>query len=63
MESPKRLYRSKTERMIGGVCGGLAHYFNIDPTLVRLVFVLTMLVSIPSPLIYLMMWIIMPEEP
>lgn len=49
--------------MIGGVCGGLAHYFNIDPTVVRLLFVITILLSFPSPLIYLIMWIITPEEP
>ena len=47
--------RSKTDRMIGGVCGGLARYFNIDPTIVRLVFVLAVLLGGASPLIYLVL--------
>ncbi len=54
--------RSKTDRMIGGVCGGLARYFNIDPTIVRLVFVLAVLLGGASPLIYLVLWVVMPEE-
>jgi len=41
----KRLYRSRSERMIWGVCGGLAKYFDMDPTLVRIIAVLTILVS------------------
>ena len=40
METPNRLYRSHSDYMIGGVCGGLGKYFKIDPTLVRLAFVL-----------------------
>ena len=36
----KRLYRSRDERMISGVCGGIAKYFNVDPTLIRLLFVI-----------------------
>jgi phage shock protein C len=40
MDTPKRLYRSRTDRMIAGVCGGLAKHFGIDPTLVRLAFVI-----------------------
>ena len=38
--SDKRLYRSRIQRMLCGVCGGIGEYFNIDPTLIRLVFVL-----------------------
>ena len=58
-----RLYRSRTDRMIGGVCGGLGKYLNVDPTLVRLVFVLTALFGGPGLLAYLIMLIVVPEEP
>ncbi|MCS6839531.1 MAG: PspC domain-containing protein [Roseiflexus sp.] len=57
-----RLVRSKSDRMIAGVCGGLARYFNIDPVIVRLVFVLAVLFGGVSPLIYVVLWIVMPEE-
>lgn len=59
----KRLYRSENERMIAGVCGGLAEYFNIDPTLVRLVFAVAFIVGFGSPgLLYLLLWIVMPNQ-
>jgi phage shock protein C len=56
-----RLTRSATDSMIGGVCGGLARYFGIDSTIVRLIFVLAVLSGL-SPLIYVVLWIIMPKE-
>jgi phage shock protein C len=56
-----RLVRSTSDRMIGGVCGGLARYFGIDATIVRLVFVLAVLSGL-SPFIYLILWIVMPQE-
>ncbi|WP_298817025.1 PspC domain-containing protein [Chloroflexus sp.] len=56
-----RLTRSATDSMIGGVCGGLARYFGIDSTIVRLIFVLAVLSGL-SPLIYIVLWIIMPKE-
>lgn len=59
----KKLYRSKKNRMIAGVCGGLGDYFNIDPTLVRLLFVLIGLAVGGGFLLYLLLWLIMPEEP
>ena len=59
----KKLYRSKKNRMIAGVCGGLGDYFNIDPTLVRLLFVLFGLAVGGGFLLYLLLWLIMPEEP
>lgn len=60
----RRLYRSRTDRMLAGVCGGLARYFNIDPTIVRILFVLLALPGgVPGPLIYLFLWILVPEEP
>ena len=47
--------------MVGGVCGGIGEYFNIDPTLVRVVFAILVLIGVGSPLLlYLLLWIIMP---
>jgi phage shock protein C len=57
----KKLYRSQKERMIGGVCGGLAEYFNIDPTLVRLAFVILAIAGGPGILIYLVLLMLVPE--
>ena len=60
----KRLYRSRQERVLGGVCGGLAKYFDIDPTLVRLLFVIATLFGGPVGLIaYLLFLIFVPNEP
>ncbi len=59
----KRLYRSRDERMIAGVAGGLAEYFGIDPTLVRLAFVAFTLAGGSGVLAYLILAIIMPLEP
>lgn len=59
----KRLYRSRTERMLGGVCGGLGKYFNVDPSLVRLVFVLLAVPGGVGFLPYLVLWIVVPEQP
>jgi phage shock protein C len=60
----KKLYRSRENRMIGGVCGGLGEYFDIDPTLVRVLFILGAFLGIPGALvlIYLIMLIIVPQE-
>lgn len=60
----RRLYRSRTERMIGGVCGGIGEYFSIDPTLVRLLFVIGTLFGGPmGPIAYLIFLIVVPEAP
>jgi len=60
----KRLYRSKKDRMIAGVCGGLAEYFNIDPVIVRVIAVLLLLPGgAPGLLPYIILWIVVPEEP
>ena len=61
MTSPKRLYRSK-EKMVAGVCSGLADYFDIDPTIIRILFVVVAFAGGASLLAYLIMWIIVPEE-
>jgi phage shock protein C len=55
-----RLYRSATEKVIGGVCGGLAAYFKIDPTIVRLAFVVFALAGGASILLYILLWIAVP---
>ena len=58
----KRLFRSTKERMIGGVCGGLAEYFNIDPTIVRLAWAFISLASVGFGVVaYFIAWIIVPE--
>ena len=58
------LRRSRTERMIFGVCGGLAKYFDMDPTLVRVIYVAVSIASaaFPGILVYLLLWLIVPEE-
>ena len=62
MSEQKRLYRSRTDTMIGGVCGGLAQYFGIDVTFVRLAFVAATFLKGLGVLAYFVAWIIMPEE-
>ena len=59
----KKLYRSRTDRKIAGVCGGLAAYFNMDPTIVRLAMLILALPGGPSILIYFILWLVIPEEP
>lgn len=60
---PKRLHRSRKEKIIAGVCGGLAEYFNIDPTIVRLIFALLLLAFGSTLIIYLIMWLVVPQTP
>jgi phage shock protein C len=60
----KKLYRSRNNRMIAGVCAGLAEFFGIDPTVMRLLFAAGALLGFGSfILIYLVMFIVVPEEP
>jgi phage shock protein C len=60
---PKRLYRSKNDRVLGGVCGGLGNFFTIDPVLVRVLWAISFFVGGVGFLAYLVAWIIIPEEP
>jgi phage shock protein PspC (stress-responsive transcriptional regulator) len=61
--SMKRLYRSRNERMLGGVCAGLGEHFDIDPTVVRLVWAVITVLSIGTGvLVYILAWILIPEE-
>jgi phage shock protein PspC (stress-responsive transcriptional regulator) len=60
----KKLYRSRSDRMIAGVCAGLGRYLGIDPTVVRLVFVVLALLGVGSGvLLYIIMMFIIPQEP
>ena len=58
-----RLRRSRSDKMIAGVIGGLARYFNFDPTLARVLYVILSVVSVgfPGLLVYILLWVIMPE--
>lgn len=58
----KKLYRSRKDQIIGGVCGGIAEYFGIDSTLVRLAFVLFALIEGAGIIAYIIAWIIIPER-
>ena len=57
-----RLYRSRIDRTIAGVCGGLAKYFDIDPTLVRVLFVVSIFIGGGGIIAYIILWIVVPEE-
>jgi phage shock protein C len=61
---PRRLYRSRKQRMIAGICGGIGEYANMDPTLIRVLFVVLGVFSFSAfVIVYILMWIIIPEEP
>lgn len=58
-----RLYRSRQYRMLGGVCGGIAERFGMDPTIVRLIAVLLAFLPGPMFIAYIVLWIVIPPEP
>ncbi|RCK72067.1 MAG: hypothetical protein IGBAC_0659 [Ignavibacteriae bacterium] len=60
----KKIYRSKKERKIAGICGGIAELLSIDPTIVRLLYILLMLITgiVPLIIFYLISWWIIPQE-
>ena len=60
-EAPKKLRRSKADQVLGGVAGGLGHYFALDPVLVRIAFVLLVLAGGSGLLLYIVLWIVIPE--
>ena len=60
--SYKNLYRSETDRILGGVCGGLGEYFAIDPTIVRLIFALITVFGGSGILLYIILWILIPSK-
>ncbi|PSG99751.1 MAG: hypothetical protein BRC28_03040 [Nanohaloarchaea archaeon SW_4_43_9] len=57
-----RLYRSESDKMLGGVCGGIAEVYDVDPTLVRLLTLFIALTTGAGVLVYLVAWLIMPLE-
>jgi phage shock protein C len=59
----EKLYRSRRFRVLGGVAGGLATYFNLDPVLVRVLLVIMMIFHGFGLLVYIILWIVIPEEP
>jgi phage shock protein C len=65
MATEKKLYRSNTNRMLAGVCGGIAEYFHVDPTLIRLAYVLLSIftVAFPGIIVYIIAAIIIPNDP
>jgi phage shock protein PspC (stress-responsive transcriptional regulator) len=62
-EEPKRMYRSRTDRVIAGVCAGLGKYFNVDPVLIRVIWLVLVLAFGTGILAYLIAWLVMPPEP
>lgn len=63
IKSYKRFYRSRTDKKIAGICGGLGKYFNMDPVLIRLLFILFLLLGGSALLVYCIIWIVVPLEP
>jgi len=64
MAEYKKLRRSRSDRIIAGVCGGLADYFGLSPTGVRVVYVLASILSVAFPgiIVYLILWALIPSE-
>ena len=63
MASTRKLYRSTTNRQLAGVCGGLAEYFNLDATLIRVLFIVLAVLGGSGVILYIAMWIIVPKQP
>lgn len=63
MKPSKHLYRSRENRIIAGLCGGLADYFDIDVSIVRIGMIFVSLLPGPSIIFYLLAWVIVPEAP
>jgi len=59
----KRLYRSEDDRVIAGICGGLGEYFSIDPVLIRLLCIVSIMLGGGGLIIYLLGWVLIPRRP
>jgi phage shock protein C len=59
----RRLMRSRSEKIIGGVCGGMAEYFNVDPILVRAIAVVFALMAFAGVILYVVLWAVLPLTP
>lgn len=63
-DQPRHLYRSQTNKVIAGVCGGIAEYLNVDPTVVRVAWILlSILPLVPGIIIYIVAWFVIPKHP
>ena len=64
MSTGKKLLRSRTDRWLAGICGGIADYFDVDSALVRLIYLLLTFFSagFPGLMIYLVLWLVMPKD-
>jgi len=62
-QEPKRLYRSRRDKILAGVCGGIGEYFKIDPVIIRLLWILLIFAGGSGILAYLVAWIIIPKHP
>jgi phage shock protein C len=63
MDASRKLYRSTSNRQVAGVCSGLAEYFNLDPTLIRVLFIILAVLGGSGVILYVAMWIIVPKQP
>ena len=63
MNDSRRLTRSRTNRSLAGVCGGIAEYYGWDPTVVRVAWIVLTLMGGSGILLYLIMWLVMPDAP
>ena len=59
----RRLYRSQEDRVVAGVCGGLAEYFNLDPVIIRIALLVLSLLRGSGLLLYIIAWILIPRHP
>ena len=59
----RRLYRSEEDRVVAGICGGLGEYFSIDPVLIRLLWIVSIMLGGGGLIIYLLGWLLIPRQP
>jgi len=59
----KRIYRSNVDKKIAGVCGGFAEYFDIDPTIIRVLWLIFLIIGGTGLLAYLICWLVIPKKP
>ena len=59
---PKQIYRSETNRVIGGVCGGIGEFFSVDPVIIRILFILFAIYAGSGVLLYIILWVIIPSK-
>ena len=62
MDETRKLQRSTSNKMIAGVCAGIASYFNLDPTIIRVLYVLMVFFAGFGILLYLILWLVIPSE-